>query len=392
MSFHLSSARRSTNRIQHQIPCRFRRRRRLWVPESLEERVLLLGNPTYYTVNLTTDTGASSGTDATTGNPSGDLLWAITQANANSNTAGSVIDFDPTVFNASNPLTIAMSNTLELFETAGPEEIEGPGAGLLSIDGGGAVSVFQVDSDVTATLSGLTITDGAAGGGSGINNSGMLTVSSCSVTANEADLQSGSGNGGGIWNSGTLNVEDSTLANNYAGEDGGGIWSSGTLTIVNSTVAANQCSGEASGNGGGICLSSGSLTAVNATIAYNINYGAAGGGAGLYDQQGSTATLDNTIIAQNTDGDGSGEGPSPPDDIAGAVSSASAYNLIGSVAAGGLTSGTNGNLVGISGPALGLAAWPTTAARPRPSTSFPAAWRSAPAAPPWPSIPRQDCS
>jgi len=72
-----SSRRRSHNppRFQRQS-----RRRRLWALEALEGRVLLSGNPTYYTVNLTSDTGASSGTDAypTAGTPSGDLFWAIT--------------------------------------------------------------------------------------------------------------------------------------------------------------------------------------------------------------------------------------------------------------------------------------------------------------------------
>jgi hypothetical protein len=91
------------------------------VLEGLEGRVLLSGNPTYYTVNLTSDTGASSGTDGTTGTPAGDLLWAITQANANANPAGSVIEFDPTVF--ATPQTITLSHILVLSGSAGPEVI-----------------------------------------------------------------------------------------------------------------------------------------------------------------------------------------------------------------------------------------------------------------------------
>ncbi len=78
----------------------------------MEPRLLLSGNPTSYTVNLTSDSGASSGTDASTGNPSGDLLWAIEQANANTNSAGSVIGFDPTVFATAQ--TITLTSTLEL--------------------------------------------------------------------------------------------------------------------------------------------------------------------------------------------------------------------------------------------------------------------------------------
>ena len=49
MSLRLSSVHRSTSRARQHA--RGRRRRRLWVLEGLEGRVLLSGNPTYYTVN-----------------------------------------------------------------------------------------------------------------------------------------------------------------------------------------------------------------------------------------------------------------------------------------------------------------------------------------------------
>ena len=58
-----------------------------WTPEGQESRLRLSGSPTNDPVNLTNDSGASSGTDPITGYPSGDILWAIAQANANSNTA-----------------------------------------------------------------------------------------------------------------------------------------------------------------------------------------------------------------------------------------------------------------------------------------------------------------
>src|SRR5262249_3230814 len=139
------------------------KRSRSWVLERLEHRVLLSGNPTYYTVNLTSDTGASSGTDAITGHPSGDLRWAITQANANTNSAGTLIDFDPTIF--STPQTITLSSPLTLSETAGPEVINGPGASLVTVSGNHAVQVFSISSGVTATLTNLTISGGLASHG-----------------------------------------------------------------------------------------------------------------------------------------------------------------------------------------------------------------------------------
>ena len=71
------------------------------------------------------------------------------------------------------------------------------------------------------------------------------------------------------------------------------------------------------------------------------------GGGGL----SGDFTLDNTLIALNTSGTGT------PDDISGTVSSASAYNLIGTGGSGGLVNGTNGNQVGVADPGLGPLAY-----------------------------------
>ena len=123
---------------------------RLWAMEALEGRVLL--SATVYKVNAITDAGAGSGT-------AGDLMYVINQANADPNPDGSLIQFDPTLFAA--PQTITLSATLTLSETAGPEVISGPGAGLVTVSGDNAVRVFSVSGGVTATLSGLTIANGS---------------------------------------------------------------------------------------------------------------------------------------------------------------------------------------------------------------------------------------
>ena len=70
------------------------------------------------------------------------------------------ITFDPTVFAAPQTITLT-GGQLELSDTGGLETITGPAAGL-TIDAGGKSRVFQVDSGVTAALSGLTITGGSA--------------------------------------------------------------------------------------------------------------------------------------------------------------------------------------------------------------------------------------
>ena len=71
---------------------RFPHRPRL---EMLEPRVVL--SPTIYTVDSTGNGTSGSGT-------SGTLPYVISQANANTNTDGSEIEFDPSVF--SSPQTI----------------------------------------------------------------------------------------------------------------------------------------------------------------------------------------------------------------------------------------------------------------------------------------------
>jgi hypothetical protein len=78
-------------------------------------------------------------------------------------------------------------------------DIEGPGAGVLTIgSGGNSGGVFNVDPDLTATIAGLTIAGGDfdGGHGGGILNDGTLTVSDCTISGNSADV------GGAISNDG----------------------------------------------------------------------------------------------------------------------------------------------------------------------------------------------
>src|SRR6266545_4051431 len=125
----------------------------------------------------------------------------------------------------------------------------------------------------SVTISGLTITNGSASGGTYPNNSGggifndhaALTVNNCALSGNSTSNKGGgilnwgalSGNsanqyGGGIYNDGTLTgsatltINNSTLSGNSAIDVGGGIYNSGTtccsatLTINNSTLSGNS--------------------------------------------------------------------------------------------------------------------------------------------------------
>ncbi len=337
---------------------------RPWI-ELLEPRVVL--SPTIFTVS---DPG--SGTSGS--GSSGTLPYVISQANANTNTAGSEIEFDSSVFSASSPQTITLAATLVLSETAGPEVIDGSAAGV-TISGGGAVGVFEVDSGVTATLSGLTMSGGSTtGDGAGLENNGTVTLTACTISGNSAG-----GNGGGVDNTGTATLTDctvsgnsaasgagiaqeaasmitlsaSTLTSNTATSSGGGIWigNGGTVLITNSTIASNR----AAFGGGGIDDAGGSLTVTSSTIANNnVEDGSPDSGGGLLTSV-STVLLSDTIVAGNS------FGLTPfivIDDIAGSavVSSSSSYNLIGNGGSDGITNGQNGNIVLTSLVGLGLSA------------------------------------
>jgi hypothetical protein len=98
--------------------------------------------------------------------------------------------------------------------------IQGPGANSLTVrrNIGGNYRILTVAAGATVSISGLTISNGYPTGGvdgGGILNSGMLTVSTCTITGNTVDSS-----GGGIANYGTLLVSSSTITAN----NGGGIF------------------------------------------------------------------------------------------------------------------------------------------------------------------------
>jgi predicted outer membrane repeat protein len=234
--------------------------------------VFALAIPAYATTYTVTNT-ASSG--------SGSLAAAIGSA-----ASGDTIDFASGVTG-----TITLGGTLTLTTNV---TITGPGANLLTISGGGTMTVFTVNSGVTASISGLTITGGGGSGyGSGIFNQGTLTVSNCTLSGNSTG--SGSSSGGGIDNYGTLTVSNSTISNNTAGNGyGGGINNQGTLTVSNSTFSGNTAS-----LGGGISAGIGSVTVSNSTFSGNT---AANYGGGIYSQgsfPGMSTTITNSIVAGN---------------------------------------------------------------------------------------------
>ena len=197
--------------------------------------------------------------------------------------------FDSSVFTSSSPQTITLSATLVLSETARPAVIDGPGTGIVTVSGGGAVRVFEVDSGVTATLSGLTITGGWTNSfGGGLENYGTAALSDCAISGNSAYR-----GGGGVWNNGTATLTTCTISGN-SGIEGGGVYNftTGTVNLIGCTFSGNYA-----GNGGGGLANYGTTTLSDCTISGNT---ADDAGGGVYHT--GSATVSDCTISDNTAG------------------------------------------------------------------------------------------
>ena len=179
--------------------------------------------------------------------------------------------------------------------------IQGAGAGVTIIDGGGIDRVFHIQFDTTLVISGVTVRTGSASVvgdvvGGGIMNFGTLTLNNTIVANNTANA------GGGIMNFGTLTLNNTSVTGNTAANlgftnaDGAGIVNQGgTLTITNSTISGNQGGTAFISRGGGIRNVGGILVLRNSTVSGNI----ANIGGGI-DNQNGTATLINSTITGNS--------------------------------------------------------------------------------------------
>ena len=253
--------------------------------------------------------------------------------------------------------------------------IQGPGAAQLTISGGNSSRVFDVASSQPVVLTGLTISNGAGGGGAGIANAmgSSLAVSACTISNCAATLYDG--NGGGIYNSGTLTLSGCTISGDSArlSGEGGGIFNAGQMRASNCTLSGDSASnsgggiyvmgghkawltnctiaGNSANDGGGVYVGSTNNTIVSLTnCTVSLNHAdrlgmvdGMGGGIGvasLYVTPG-ILYLNNTIVAGNTiDGSPLFTGA----DINGPVYNAD-HNLIGNGAGCRITTG-NGNIVG----------------------------------------------
>ena len=170
-----------------------------------------------------------------TGEVPGELTLREAVGMANDSSGAVTITFDPTVFATAQTIALT-AGQLELSNTSGTETIIGPAAGL-TISGGDQNRIFQVDSSVTASISGLTITGGnSANYGGGLLNDGTLSLTDCTVSGNSA-----SRNGGGVDNSATADA-DRLRGQRQLGRLWRGRENFGTLTLTDCTVSGNSAS------------------------------------------------------------------------------------------------------------------------------------------------------
>jgi CSLREA domain-containing protein len=169
--------------------------------------------------------------------------------------------------------------------------ITGTGQANTIIDGKASNRVFEIQSEVVADISGVTIQNGYAvfRGGGIYNKGGDLTLTSSTVSGNYAFYYAG-----GISSWGYLTLIDSAVSENTSFMyNAGGIENSGDLTLTNSTVSGNSTYGY----GGGIYTGGNDLTLTNSTVSGNT----AGHGGGIFIR-GGYLTLTSSAVSGNTGG------------------------------------------------------------------------------------------
>ncbi|MBI3851466.1 MAG: CSLREA domain-containing protein [Verrucomicrobia bacterium] len=269
-----------------------------------------------FTVNTTDDAD-----DGVPGIAHCSLREAIAAANANADT--NTIDFAAEVPGLHTGVTGTITLTNGQLTITNSVNINGPGAGNLTVSGNDSNRVFLITNS-TVALSQMCIANGNAGNstGGGIRiNRGQVTVTRCSLVGNRASeggaiagaispwtinligsmiySNHATSTGGGVYNpGGDLNVLTSSIFANQAGSFGGGINNGGNLTLRNCTVSQNSVI-SGGGEGGGIAAQTLNII-VSSTICSNSAPGAGGGIYLLGSDSSDQAVILNSIIAGNS--------------------------------------------------------------------------------------------
>jgi hypothetical protein len=160
------------------------------------------------------------------------------------------------------------------------------GGGNLIVDGNDAHRVFEVASDTTVELWGMTITgaNSSEGGGVLVGAGADVTLEDCSIT----DCTAANGAGILVTDRARLTLIRSTVSGNDAANGGGGILvaSGGTADVVKSTISGNNAT---VGFGGGIAVV-GAVMLTNSTVSGNMPNA-------IYSTADSSTSLTNATIS-----------------------------------------------------------------------------------------------
>ena len=199
-------------------------------------------------------------------------------------------------------------------------DLQGPGASVITIDGGWTAAggsatghtLFVLDNLMVAngasTISGVTITGGnstdnadrSGGAIQKLYGDADLTIADVVLTGNYSKNDGGAVQLYGT--DGTVTIRDSVISNNVAGSGGGALYSNAdnalTLILTNVAITGNT----AAANGGGLYLNDTETTISNSTIDGNIS-SSDGGGIHLYS---GSLTITSTTISGNDGVNGGG--------------------------------------------------------------------------------------
>jgi predicted outer membrane repeat protein len=256
----------------------------------------------------------------------GSLQQAILDANANP--GPDTIQFDKAAWGT---ITLTSGELLITDDLT----ITGPGSSIVTVTSNHQSRVFHINLNLTVDISGLTISDGSADFGAGIENAGTLSLTNVVLSGNTA-----TNSGGGIYNGGFLTINNSTLSSNSA-TSGGGISGSGQITITNSTLSGNTAT-----DGGGI-FNGGILTILNSTLSGNM---ATDLGGGIHNLPGSSLNISFSTIANNSAALGGGIWSDSPSNIKNSIvaNSPSGNDCGGTVIASGVNFTTDGTCPGFT--------------------------------------------
>ncbi len=162
----------------------------------------------------------------------------------------------------------------------------------MTVSGGGSSGVFVVAAGTDVTIANLSVADGLAAQGGGIDNLGSLTLTQDQVVNDQAVGNfRGGGLGGGVFNEegASLTLNNCTFANDQVVGNrggfgfGGGLLNNGTAVVTGTTFKDDQATG------GG-----------NPAAPPFFTYGAYGSGGAISNQPGATLSVTGSQFLGNT--------------------------------------------------------------------------------------------